>query len=116
MKGIIKGSLFSVLLIIIFISIISVVQMNIDIPDTIIKISLWILMGISVFAGCLPVARSGENKKILRGIGCGLITVVALFISVCIAAKHIPTTGTFYTLALICLVCGLLGAAAGATK
>ena len=113
MKGIVKGSLFSAVLIFIVLSVGALVNIKFSIPDYIFKGVLWILSGICVFAGTLPVARSSAEKKFIRGLGCALTTVILLFFFVSVAGKHIPASGTFYAYALICMLCGILGSLAG---
>lgn len=116
MKGIIKGSVFSTILIFIIICIIAVINMNTKINPVFLKGGLWILLGLCIFLGCLPVSRSGKSKKILRGLFCALLTIVVLFITVSIASKNIPNTGHFYAFSIIMLISGFLGALTGATK
>lgn len=114
MKGIFKGSLFSVILMTVFICIVAAAAMLINIPDSVFKGILWVILGLCVFVGCLPVAKSGSSGKVLRGLGSAFFTVAIVFIVVCIAGKQIPQSGSFYAFALVCMLCGLLGSLAGA--
>ena len=116
MKGIIKGSVFSAALIVTLLCIASVVRLYIDIPDTIMKGILWSAMGICIFTGCVPVSRSSANNKLIRGISCSALTIFILWISACIAGKSVPSSSAFYSMALICFLCGILGSFVGARK
>ncbi len=111
MKGIIKGSIFSLLLMILFISILSVIYMNVEIPQVFLKGALWVIMGLCVFAGSMPVARWSDSKKLLRGMASSVITIAIIFIAVLIKCGQMPESN-FYIMALICLACGLLGSCA----
>ena len=113
MKGIIKGSLFSLILILILSAIVAVVNMKISIPQSFLKGILWILSGGCIFAGVIPVTKSATNGKFLRGISSSFITVIMVLVIVCLAGKGIPSGGSFYAYGLICMLCGLLATLAG---
>ena len=113
MKGLVKGSLFSVILILIISGIAAVVNMKLTVPHSVLKGILWVISGICVFAGVLPVTKSADSNKFLKGIGCSFITVIMLLVIVSIAGKALPSTGGFYAYSLICMLCGLLGAIVG---
>lgn len=113
MKGVLKGSLFSLILIFIIIGISALINMKLHIPPYILKGILWTVSCICIFAGVLPVTKSASEGKFFRGIGCAFVTVLFMLIAVSAASGHIPTSGSFYAYALICMLCGLLGAVIG---
>ena len=114
MKGIIKGSVFSVVLTAILICVLSIIRLYADIPDIVSKGILWAGLGLCVFFGCLPVSRSASGNKLIRGIASSLITILLLGIAASVAGRGVPGSSAFYCMSLICFVCGLLGSFVGA--
>ncbi len=114
MKGIIKGSLFTVLLMVIIISVVSVVNILTDIPSPILKGILWVLLGLCTFLGSLFVSRSAESSEVLKGLASGLISILAVFVIISVVTGGIPSGTGFYVFLLICFVCSLLGSFVGA--
>ena len=113
MKGVLKGSLFSLILMFIIISITAFINVKLHIPCSVLKGILWTISGICIFAGVLPVTKSATQGKFLRGIGSAFVTVIFMLTAVSAASGHIPTNGSFYAYALICMLCGTLGAIIG---
>lgn len=113
MRGIVKGSIFSLILILILSAIAAFINMKISVPQSVLKGILWILSGICVFAGVLPVTKSATDRRLFRGIACSFLTVLIMMIILSITGKGLPLTGAFYAYGLICMLCGLLGSLIG---
>ncbi len=113
MKGVLKGSLFSLVLILITVVIAAFVNMKMDIPHSVLKGILWIVSVVCIFAGVLPVTKSATSGKLVRGIGCSLFTVIIMLIIASLSCGSLPLTGSFYAYSLICILCGLLASIVG---
>ncbi len=114
MKGIIKGSVFTILLMVIFISVCSVVNILTDIPSPILKGILWVLLGLCTFLGSMFVSRSAENSGVLKGLASGIISILAVLVIISVVTGGIPSGTGFYIFLLICFICALLGSLTGA--
>lgn len=116
MKGIIKGTLFSLISIAVISSVAAAVSMFAEIPDTILKIILWSMAGLCVFVGSLLVSKGAQSYKALRGSVSAAATILALFAVSSVVNNGVPSGGGFYTLSLIAAICGILGALMGSRQ
>lgn len=114
MRGIFKGSVFTVILMTIILSAISVINIYTDIPLPVLKGILWVLLGLCCFLGSLPVARSADTSGVLKGIVSTLFSIIAATIIISLTVGHFPSGTSFYVFLLICFICGLLGSFTGA--
>lgn len=113
MRGILKGSAFTVILMDIIISVISVVNIYTDIPSPVLKGVLWVLLGLCTFLGSMPVARSAESSGLLKGIASSILSIFVASVIISVIAGGIPSGTSFYVFLIICLICGLLGSFTG---
>ena len=113
MRGIIKGTAFTVILMAIVISIISVINIYTSIPTPILKGVLWVLLGLCTFLGSMPVAHSAQTAGALKGIASTLLSILIVLIIISSIIGHIPSGTSFYVFLIICFICGLLGSFTG---
>ena len=113
MKGILKGFIFTFIMLSILVATLAGIFVIVDIPEFVLKAILWSIICFCVFSGSVLVARGAESRKSIKGIVSALLSVIALFITVCILGNSIPTTGSFYALATIIVICGMVGAFTG---
>ncbi|MBP3362109.1 MAG: TIGR04086 family membrane protein [Clostridia bacterium] len=116
MKGIVKGTLFSLISIAVIASAAAAISLFAEIPDAILKTVLWSMAGLCVFIGSLLVSKGAQSYKSLRGIISAAATILGLLTVSSVANKGIPSNGGFYTLALIAAICGILGALMGSRQ
>lgn len=114
MKGIIKGSIFTILLMAIFISVCSVINMMTDIPTPVLKGILWIFLGLCTFLGSMFVSRSAESSRVLKGLASGILSILAVLLIISLVIGKVPSATGFYVFLLICFICSLLGSFVGA--
>lgn len=113
MRGILKGSAFTIILMAIIISVVSVINIYTDIPSSLLKGIFWVLLGFCSFLGSMPVARSADTSGLLKGVSSNLLSIIAIFIIISIISGGIPSGASFYVLLIICFICGLLGSFTG---
>ena len=114
MRGIFKGSIFTIILMTIIISAVSAINIYTDIPLPVLKGILWVLLGLCCFMGSLPVARSADTSGVVKGIVSTILSIIAATIVISLIAGHFPSGTSFYVFLIICFICGLLGSFTGA--
>ncbi len=113
MKGVLKGVLFSFLMTLFLLSATALAEMFFDVPDTAVKAVSWISCALSVFFGAMLVSKGAESRKAVKGICSAAISLAVFFICLAAANTSAPVSGSFYTLMLVSLICGAIGAFAG---
>lgn len=113
MKGILKGFIFTFIILAILTAAITAITVFAEIPGSVLKAVMWGIVSLCVFMGANLVSHGADEKKSAKGILCTLVSISVLFIIVCLLNKGIPVTGGFYALATIAAICGITGAFTG---
>lgn len=113
MKGIIKGMLFSVILILIFICAATILIMQTEPNNTLLRIILWAIMCFGIFSGSILVSKAATEKKAAKGIITSLLSIVVITLALILLSGTAPS-GMLYTLILLLAISGVIGSFVGA--
>lgn len=104
-KGILKGTLFSLLLTVILVIGVAVICYFADVSDTVISFLLFAVSVLSVFLGALFIAKNVSQKGLLHG---GALAVGYFLIMLC--ASMLMKKEFYISLHMLFILFGVLGA------
>ena len=113
MKIFLKGTIFSIVLSILLIFVLSIIISKTTVPEKVIMPCIIVISSLSIMIGSINVTIKKEKNGIINGGTIGLIYMISMYIISSIILKDFSLTTNSIIMILFGIICGCIGGIIG---
>lgn len=113
LKCIIKGLLFTIIMIVLFLILITVISYFTDVNDNMVNILIFSGIGLGVFAGAFAASKASESHGAVYGIAIGILSFMLFLLFSITANGRLCFNSHIASVLAVCVCSGFLGGILG---